>query len=83
MNAIEQPVNRQLRALKPLQTEWPLLLAIATGTLFLLGGTAIANLLMRPPSLVLTFGWLFLTILFGSKAVVRHAEDLASSHNGV
>ena len=77
MNAVEQPVNRKFRALKPLQTEWPLLLAIATGALFLLGGAPIANLLMGPPWLILTFGWLFLTILLGSKAVVRHAEDLA------
>jgi Ca2+:H+ antiporter len=77
MNAVELSVNRKFRALKPLQTEWPLLLAIATGAVFLLGGAPIANLLMGPPWLILTFGWLFLTILFGSKAVVRHAEDLA------
>lgn len=77
MNVIEQPVNRKFCVLKPLQSEWPLILAIATGALFLLGGTAITSLLMRPPWLILTFGWLFLTILFGSKAVVRHAEDLA------
>ena len=77
MNAVELSVNRKFRALKSLQTEWPLLLAIATGAVFLLGGAPIANLLMGPPWLILTFGWLFLTILFGSKAVVRHAEDLA------
>jgi len=77
MNAVEQPTNRRFRALRPVQTEWPLLLSIATGALFLFGGAAVANLIMSPPWLILTFGWLFLTILFASKAVVRHAEDLA------
>jgi Ca2+:H+ antiporter len=77
MNASEQRINRRFRALKPVQTEWPLLLAIATGVLFLIGGSAVAHVLMSPPWLMVTFGWLFLTILLGSKAVVRHAEHVA------
>jgi Ca2+:H+ antiporter len=77
MNVVEQPSNGRLQALKPVQAEWPLLLAIATSALFLLGGAPVARLLMHPPLLIPTFGCLFLTILFGSKAVVRHAEDLA------
>jgi Ca2+:H+ antiporter len=77
MNAIDEPSNWRSRALTAVRAEWPLFLAIAISALFLVGGAAITSVLMRPPWLMLTFGGLFLTILFGSKAVVRHAEDLA------
>jgi Ca2+:H+ antiporter len=77
MKAIEQPSNKRFRAFKAMQSEWPLLLAVATGALFLWGGTGLVHFLMSPPWLMVTFVWLFLTILFGSKAVVRHAEAVA------
>jgi Ca2+:H+ antiporter len=77
MNAIEQPSNGSSGTLKPLQAEWPLFLAIAISAVFLLGGATVDHLLMSPPWLIPTFAGLFLTILFGSKAVVRHAESLA------
>jgi Ca2+:H+ antiporter len=77
MSGADQRTNTKLRAPNPVLAEWPLFLAIATSAVFLLGGGAVARLLMHPPWLIPTFGWLFLTILVGSKAVVRHAEGLA------
>lgn len=77
MNDYGHSAKASIGLVQSLRAEWPLFLAMTTSALFLFGGAAIAPLMTRPPWLVLIFAWLFLTILFASKSVVRHAEELA------
>ena len=65
------------RLLRMFQTEWPLLVSVATIALFLAFGKAWLGDLSHTGWFVLMFGWLFGSIMISAFAVVRHAEALA------
>jgi Ca2+:H+ antiporter len=64
-------------ALSSLRAEWPLLVALGTCGVCLIGGDSLVEHAMATPWLFLSFGWLFSLIIAASIAVVRLAERLA------
>ena len=60
-----------------ISSEFPLLVALGTATIFFVAGSRFVELAAHPIAMIVVFVWLFAVILWSAICVVRHADCLA------